>query len=324
MQDNFPALSVIEGNMKADVVAHSSQAKRERYGLAFGMFAVVIWGGYLAVTRQGISAGLTAEDLSFLRYSTAGIIMLPWLCRHQPLQLAGIGWFKGSVLALLAGPPFVLVGASGFNYAPLAHSAVIQLGTLTLMGIVLSVVITRERTSKRRLVGVAIIITGLAVTAGPALLDGSSDAWKGDLLFATAGSMWALFTVLQLRWRIAPMAATAVVSVLSGLIYSPSYLATHGLFNLMRVDTSMLIQQALVLGVLSGVVALFTFSRTVEYLGAARASLFPALAPAIAIMIGIPLTKEIPTIWQMVGLVTLSAGLLLAIQVTHAGRRTPH
>ncbi|MND54761.1 EamA-like transporter family protein [compost metagenome] len=309
--------------MKANVAMSSSQVKRERYGLAFGMCAAVIWGGYLAVTRQGIAAGLTAADLSFLRYSTAGLIMLSWLLRHNPLRLGGIGWGKGSALALLAGPPFVLVGASGFSYAPLAHSAVIQLGTLTLMGIALSVIMIGERTSKRRLAGVAIILTGLAVTAGPALLDGRSDAWKGDLLFATAGSMWALFTVLQLRWRIPPLTATAVVSVLSGLVYSLFYLSHYGLSNLMRADTSMLIQQALVLGVLSGVVALFTFSRTVEYLGAARASLFPAFAPAIAILIGIPLTNEIPTLWQMVGLVILSAGLLLAIQAPKAGSPTP-
>lgn len=309
--------------MKTDVVTYSSQAGRERYGLVFGMSAAVIWGGYLAVTRLGVAAGLTAADLSFLRYTTAGLIMLPWLLRHQPLSLGGIGWFKGAVLALLAGPPFVLVGASGFNYAPLAHSAVIQLGSLTLMGIMLSVIITRERTTRRRLLGVAIIITGLAVTAGPALLDGSSDAWKGDLLFATAGSMWALFTVLQLRWKTTPMTATSVVSVLSGLVYSPAYLATHGLSNLLRVDGSMLILQTIVLGVLSGVVALFTFSRAIEYLGAARASLFPAFAPAIAILIGIPLTKEIPTLWQVVGLVVLSAGLLLAIKVPKSKFRAP-
>lgn len=133
----------------------------------------------------------------------------------------------------------------------------------------------------------------------------------------------SLFTVLQLRWKITPMTATSVVSVLSGLVYSPVYLASHCLSNPLRVDASMLIQQAFVLGVLSGVVALFTFSRTVEYLGAARASLFPAFAPAIAILIGIPLTKEIPTVWQMVGLVILSAGLLLAIQVPNATPRTP-
>jgi drug/metabolite transporter (DMT)-like permease len=309
--------------MKADLATHSSHTRRERYGLFFGMCAAVIWGGYLAVTRQGISAGLTAADLSFLRYTTAGLIMLPWLLRHQPLQLGGIGWFRGSILALLAGPPFVLVGASGFTYAPLAHSAVIQLGTLTLMGIALSALITRERTTGRRLAGVAIIIAGLAITAGPALLDGGSQAWKGDLLFATAGSMWALFTVLQIRWRIPSLTATAVVSVLSGLVYAPVYLGSHGLSNLQRVDAAMLIQQAIVLGVLSGVVALFTFSRAVEYLGAARASLFPAFAPAIAILIGIPLAKEIPTAWQIAGLVVLSVGLLLAIRRPTATSRTP-
>lgn len=62
VQDNLPTFNVIEAHMKADVATHSSQARRERYGFVFGMFAAVIWGGYLAVTRQGIAVGLTAAD----------------------------------------------------------------------------------------------------------------------------------------------------------------------------------------------------------------------------------------------------------------------
>lgn len=290
------------------------QAMRERYGLAYGAFAATIWGGYLAISRQGIAAGLTAADLAFLRYATAGLLLLPWFISHQPLKLAGIGWMKGGALALLAGPLFVLVGASGFNFAPLAHSAVIQLGSLTLMGILLSLLLTGERSGRRRLLGVTIIVSGLAITAGPDLLAGGSSTWKGDLLFAAAGTMWALFTVLQRRWTVSPIAATAVVSVISGLVYSSIYIATHDLSALLHVGPAILTQQVIVLGALSGVVALFAFSRAVQYLGPARASLFPAFAPAIAILIGIPLAGEVPTALQMAGLAVLSLGLILAIQ----------
>lgn len=123
----------VQARMKGRLATHAHRIRRERYGLAFGLFAAVIWGGYLAVTRQGIDAGLTAADLAFLRYATAGLLLLPWFISHQPLRLAGIGWPKGILLAVLAEPPFVLVGASGFAFAPLAHAAVIQLGALPLI-----------------------------------------------------------------------------------------------------------------------------------------------------------------------------------------------
>jgi drug/metabolite transporter (DMT)-like permease len=287
---------------------------RERYGIAFGIVAAVIWGAYLAVSRHGISVGLTAADLAFLRYTTAGVLLFPWLLRNGPISLGGIGWLKGGLLAILAGPLFVLVGASGFLFAPLAHSAVIQLGTLTLMGIVLSAIIIGERPGARRILGIAVIVIGLSATAGPAMLLGGSTAWKGDLLFACAGTMWALFTVLQRRWQIAPIAATAVVSVLSALFYAPAYLLMFGFAKLLSAGPVTLAQQVIVLGLLSGVVALFAFARAVEYLGPGRASFFPAAAPAIAILLGIPISGEIPNIWQIVGLLLLTAGLLLALQ----------
>ncbi|HYF88060.1 DMT family transporter [Azospirillum sp.] len=293
---------------------------RERRGLAYGLVAALIWGGYVAVSHHGIEAGLDPADLAFLRYSVTGIVLLPWLLRNQPASLAGLGWGRGMALALFAGPLFVLVGAAGFAFAPLAHSALIQLGTVSLMGIVLAALVVRERQSATRVAGLAVIVTGLAIAAGPGLLGGGSQVWKGDLLFASAGTMWAAFTVLQRRWQVSPLVATAAVSVLSGLIYSPLYLASRGLSTLSAADPQVLIQQGLVLGVLSGVVALFAFARAVEYIGPGRASLFPALAPAIAILAGIPISGVIPTTWQVLGLVVLSAGLLLAVRTAPASR----
>ena len=42
---------------------------------------------------------------------------------HHRRVAAGIGWGRAIVLALLAGPPFMLVGTSGFQFAPLAPFA---------------------------------------------------------------------------------------------------------------------------------------------------------------------------------------------------------
>jgi drug/metabolite transporter (DMT)-like permease len=169
------------------------------------------------------------------------------------------------------------------------------------------------RPSRRRIAGIFILILGLAVTAGPALLHGGSTAWIGDLLFALAGSMWALFTVLQHRWDVAPLAATAVVSVLSGAIFAPLYLAHEGIALLARVSPIQIAEQVLVQGVLSGIVALFAFSQAVQILGPGRAALFPTLAPGVAILLGIPLAGDTPNGLQIAGLIVLSAGLIIAL-----------
>ena len=284
-----------------------------RKGILYGLLASAIWGGYLAVTRRGIQSGLAAEDMAFLRYATAGLILLPWILKHSPQTLAGLGWPKGIVLTALAGPPFIIIGASGFHYAPLAHSAVIQLGMLTLMSNLLAAMLLGDVPNRRRILGLAIVIAGLCATVGAGPFAGGSTAWIGDILFATAGSMWALFTVLQRRWIVAPMHATAIVSVLAAAIYAPIYLASGHWRHLVPIDPALLIEQIVVQGVLAGVIALFAFGRAVQDLGASRAALFPAIAPGVAILIGIPLTGEIPTPLQGAGTAILSLGLFIAV-----------
>ena len=59
--------------------------------------------------------------------------------------------------------------------------------------------------------------------------------------------------------------------------------------------------------------AVILFTRAAELAGPAKAAIFPALVPAAAIIIGIPVTGEWPTIWQCGGLVLVSLGLGTAI-----------
>jgi len=288
--------------------------RNTHYGIAFGAIASFIWGAFLAVSRHGVAAGLHASDLAFIRYAVAGVLLLPWVLTHSPHVLAGIGWRRGIVLSLLAGPLFVLIGASGYLFAPLAHGAVIQLGGLTLMSVCLAALLLHDPLKASRIIGLGVIIAGLMTIAGPGLLDGQSQAWIGDLLFATAGSMFAVFTILVRRWKLNAFATTAVVSVLSGALYSPVYLALAGTQRLSATPIAMLIEQGVVQGLLSGIVALFTFARAVQYLGAGRAALFPALAPAVAILLGVPLVGELPTIAQWCGLAICTLGLLIALR----------
>lgn len=101
-------------------------------GIFFGLAAVAMWASYLAYARAGVNVGLAPQDFVFLRYATAGAIMLPWLMRHQPGSLAGVGWRRGVLLTLFAGPFFIFLGVGGYVFAPLSHGAVIQPATITL------------------------------------------------------------------------------------------------------------------------------------------------------------------------------------------------
>jgi len=160
------------------------------------------------------------------------------------------------------------------------------------------------------MLGAAIIVFGLAIVAGPGLLSGDAQTLIGDVMFVAAGLMWALFTALTRKWNIAPLPATAVVSVISALIYVPWFLGTQGLDRLAALPATELMMLVLLQGVLSGVVSIIAFTRAVQILGAGRTAVFPAIVPVVAILIGIPVAHEIPTPLQWIGVAVVLVGLL--------------
>lgn len=296
-----------------DHLVKAARLSPQVLGLLFGALAVTIWGAYLAFARAGVSAGLTGFDFTAIRYGTAGLVMLPWLLRHQPLTMGGIGWSRALGLMLLAGPLFIWLGVGGYAFAPLAHGAVIQPASVVIGTTVLAALVLNDRPDRARLIGLAFILGGLVVIAGPGLFQGGALTPLGDGMFVAAGLLWAGFTTLTRRWGIKALPATAAVSVLSGALILPVYAATTGFDRLTAVPMATLLTQVIIQGVLSGVVAVIAYTRAAELLGPARAAIFPALVPAAAILIGIPVTGEWPSLLQAGGLGIVSLGLLIAI-----------
>ncbi len=282
-------------------------------GISFGALAAVIWGSYLAFARAGVATGLTGFDFTAIRYGTAGLVMLPWLLRHGPMTMGGVGWGKAFVLSMLAGPLFIWLGVGGYSFAPLAHGAVVQPASVVVFTTILAALVLKDRPDRARILGLIVIVMGLGVIAGPGLLQVGGLTPLGDAMFVLAGLLWAAFTTLTRRWGIKALPATAAVSVISGAIILPVYAATVGFDRLLALPTSTLLTQVIVQGALSGVVAVILYTRAAELLGPAKAAIFPALVPAAAILIGIPVTGEWPNLLQAAGLGIVSLGLMVAI-----------
>jgi drug/metabolite transporter (DMT)-like permease len=256
---------------------------------------------------------MAAGDIAFVRYATTGLILAPWTVSHFR-TIKAVGWQRGLTLAALGGPLFVMVSSCGYLFAPLAHAAVVQLGTAILVCTLFGVVLLREQLGNKGLGGLAVLIAGLAIVAGPGLFSGSVSTPIGDGLFVLAGAMWAAFTLFLRRWKIEARAATIAISVLSAVLYCPAYLVIAGTTHLAAVPAAVVVEQALVQGILVGLVALFAYGRAVHLLGAARAAVFSAFAPIASILIGIVLVHEIPTPGQWLGLAVASAGMVAIVK----------
>lgn len=282
-------------------------------GLAAGVFAAMIWATYFVFAKSGTASGLLPQDFVLLRFGTAAAIMLPWLLRNEPRRLSGIGWRRAILLSLLAGPPFILLGTGGYVFAPLAHGAVIQPSTITLASMIVAAVLLNERLTRDKLIGVALIIAGLATIASHASAMGGGPVWIGDLLFIAAGLCWTGFTILIRRWNLGGLAVTAAVSTVSAIAIVPATLIWGDIGRIAALPLETLAAQLIVQGALSGVVAVIAFGVAVRHLGAAKAGLFPAIVPAATLVVGTIVTGAMPTRFEWTGAALATLGLVIAI-----------
>ena len=289
-------------------------AKREHWGFLCG--AIMALGASLsfAAARAGIVGGLEAVDLIFARFIVAGLIMLPLLLRFGLRDLAGIGVRRALVLTVMGGAPFALLQTGGYGFAPLAHGAVIAPSTVTIVSTIGAALFLRERLGRNHLMGAVIVLGGIVLIGWDGLTQPSGErAWLGDLLFFASSVLWAGFTLLLRHWRVPALRATAAVSVLSFAAATPAYLLVMGWAHLMALPLGILAFQGLVQGGLQGAITMAAYGQAVVLLGVSRAVLFPAIVPAVSVLVGIPIVGEIPSLLQVAGLVLVTAGLLTTV-----------
>lgn len=293
------------------------QDKPELRGYLYGLAVALAWGAQPVVATFGYRAGLNAFDLTLLRFTASGLLMLPLFLRRDPLHAGGLGWRRAAVFMLLAGPFYNAVLIGGLTWAPSSHSSLIYPAFTPVFTAILAKLMLdgRERVS---IAGLALLVAGvLAVKLGAVLhptAGVSPDAWRGDLLFVGAALMWSFYTVLMRRWNTDPLAVVTVVQV-GGLLYLPLHFLLQGT-GIFHVDVQAMAIQAAYQGVLVSVIAVLLFNLAVRKLGA-KASMFTALMPVVGVSLAVALLGEPLTLSLIAGTVLIVIGLAVSMRKRH-------
>jgi drug/metabolite transporter (DMT)-like permease len=277
-------------------------------GAAFG------WAAGLAGALHGIEAGLTPMDLALMRFVWLAPLLAYFVFREGFLRPFGLSWGKAIALTCFAGPPIALFSYFGFTAVPLGHGAVIQPSSASLGGLLLTALFLHEPLPKTRVIGALAIVLGLVIYAGEAVTTIGSSGIIGDLSFVVAGSCWAIFGLLLSRWRVDPLRAAAVVTVLGALLFVPVHAAVIGYGNFRAAGLEETIVQALVQGVLAGAGGIYLFTRAVALLGPGRAAVSPALVPGFTMLIGFLWLGVVPTAAQLAGFLVVTIGFALVLR----------
>ena len=295
----------------AGALAQKSETKRTLLGIAGGIGAALFWALGFVATRHGLKVGFTPADLLMHRFVWSGLAFLPIVFRSGLGNLCGIGWGRGLVLMVLGGPVMSIISYTGFLFVPLGHGSVIQPSCATLGGLFLAAALLRDRISLSRFFGSVIIVGGLAVIGAESIGHIGLSGVQGDLIFVLTGFMFAGFGALLRYWRVSAFSAASVISVLSLSLF-PIYAASGGLARVAAIGLPENALQAVGQGILAGPAAMYLFAFSIQRLGVARAAVFPAIVPALTLLVGWLLLGEPPTALQAAGLITVLSGFYLA------------
>jgi drug/metabolite transporter (DMT)-like permease len=283
-------------------------------GILCGTGAALGWAAGFVAAKHGITAGFTPADLAFHRFFWSGLLLMPVALRDGLSDLGGIGWGRGLMMSVLAGPPQAMVAYSGFILVPLGHGTTIQPACAALFGLILATVMLGERATPPRMIGGAIIIAGLLVFGWESLVTIGHQGVVGDALFITAGFFWALFGTLLRYYRMSGTRAIAIVGALSVLIYAPLYVVFVGFHNMMQISLAENLVQVAVQGLLAGMLPIYLFARAVILIGAGRAATFPALVPGFGLLIGFLALGIVPSVPQLIGFAIVVVGFRFVVR----------
>jgi drug/metabolite transporter (DMT)-like permease len=297
--------------------------RRLLLGVAVGLVAASIGALYTVFARWGIGHGMQSTDMTFLRFSVAGVVTLPVLVRVAVLDRPAFltKWREWLAVSLLAGPLFGLLMFTALQWAPASHAAVFPFTAMSVMGTLMSAIFLGDRLTVRKISGIAVVITGLVILSGLELASMTGKALVGDALFIAAGTLWAGFGIVMRKNQLNPLTATSVISFSALVTYVPLYVGFVGLDRLLTTAPSVLWTEFFIQGLIAGVGTLYTYSKMVALLGPARAAIFPALAPGIAALLAWPLLDHVPTDIELLGLFVSIVGLIWTVTRAPVGSR---
>ncbi len=286
-----------------------SDAARPLLGWLAALGVVMIWSGWVVVSRLGVIQSLTIHDMIFLRFAVASLAIAPFVWRYWPRHLR---WWQVAVIACGQGAPYLLFAFGGFHFAPASHAGIMMNGTLPVFAAALGWVWLQDRPDRRRVAGMAVILLGCGLIAWDRESVGvSSDAWIGHLMFLVAALFVAVNLVATKAWKLTAVQTMVCIPTVNLLWFAPAYLA----FLPKQVSVapwSEILLQAVYQGLGPSLLAVFCFTTAIRTIGTAPTAAMMAMVPGMAALIAIPVLGEWPSAFAWVGLVLATGGILLA------------
>ena len=277
------------------------------------LVVVVLWAGSFSVIKKLLDDGVAAGDIAILRYAIAapGFAYILWRARGLPgLTRADAARVAGAGLLVVVGYHMFLNVGTRYTTSGIAALVVALAPGLTML---LAFALGLDRISARRVVGLAVAFSGVAiVVAFGSGSDLSLESAKGPLIVLGAPLAFALYNVIlkPLLGRYDLLALTAATSLVGSIGLTP--FVRGSTVDTVVDATASEAALLLYLGVLATLLGYIFWNLGLKGLGPTRAVTYAYAIPPLAVTFGAVFLDEPVTIWLALGGALVVGGIAAA------------
>jgi drug/metabolite transporter (DMT)-like permease len=271
---------------------------------------VVLWALNLTASRYVLTHGFQPLAYSTLRYATAAAIFLALTFAVERTLRAGRSdlWLVFGAAALL------FVNQIGFVYAldrTTASTVGLILGATPIFAAVIAVALGLDRLSRRLWIATVVSFAGVGLVAAVRMLN-TMPSTSPETSPPAPAATWAGYSVVvtPLQQRYSAYRVSALVLAVTTLALA---IAGGGQTATQELSLSWEVWSLFWFAVLGPlVITTVLWYRTLDRIGAARATLAANLHPFVAAVFAVVLLSERITLLQVAGGVLIAAGILVA------------
>lgn len=263
--------------------------------------------------------GFTVEGMLSARYIIMGLLFGAILLLQRGSKPIERGdYLYLFIFALVTVGIYQWVFAKAIQLTSAAESALL-ISTSPIWVFLISFLMGTQRFDARPMIGVAVGFIGVAM-----VIFGSGDSPDvadtrvlGDFVMIIAAILWASYAVFSHRLleKYSPLRIVATIHLLGAVMLIPvgfEQMMSVEPWNLGLVPWLCILQYS----VLAGVYAFWMWYRGVKRIGASQTMLFQYFVPLVALVAAYLILREVPTQWQIAGIIVTILGVHLARKQT--------
>ena len=278
--------------------------------LAAGATGVQV-GAAMVATRFVVN-DIGPGSLALLRYAIAVLCILPFFLRQPKRRFTARDMVAVMALGIVQFGVLIALLNFGLRYMPSTRAALL-FTTFPLLTMLVAAVLGREKLTLAKSAGVVLTILGVAAVLGEKLLvGGSPNEWLGAALVLASALCGALCSVFYRPYlQRYPTLPVGFWAMLASVGFLAVLAATEGFFTAPPTLSGSGWAAVLFIGVSSGI-GYTLWLWALKYASPTHATMFLALSPVVAALLGVAALGESFTPGLALGLIGVTGGLFVA------------